>query len=122
MHELSVALEVVERAVERANGARVCRITLAVGVLSCVLPDALEFCFDLAAAGTPAEGAKLEVRQPRARVVCNGCDRHFELDRPFGACTCGCADLQWCSGRELALVEMEIEDRTTEFDNPLEVE
>jgi len=110
MHELSIAVEIVERAVARANGARIRRITLQVGVLSCVLPDALSFSFEIAAQGTSAHGARLEIRSPKAAVRCRRCHASFELDRGYGSCVCGSVDLDWQSGRELTLLEMEIED------------
>jgi hydrogenase nickel incorporation protein HypA/HybF len=80
-----------------------------VGVLTCVLPDALEFCFEVAAAGTSAEGARLRILRRRAKVHCNDCQRQFELGEPFGGCTCGSVNLDFRTGRELSLVQMEIE-------------
>ena len=109
MHELSIAVEVVERAVRRARGAPIRAVTMEVGVLTCVLADALTFSFELVAAGTIAEGAELIVRQPAAQVRCNTCARLFELREPFGACLCGSAELQWLTGRELSIVELELE-------------
>jgi len=111
LHELTVAMEVVERVVARADGARISRVTMEIGVLTCVLPEALTFCFDLAAAGTDAEGAVLCVDAPPAKVSCRTCGRKFEISRPYGECGCGSVDLEWHTGRELRVVEMEIEDQ-----------
>jgi hydrogenase nickel incorporation protein HypA/HybF len=30
------------------------------------------------------------------------------LERPFGRCGCGCTDLEWLSGEELKIKEMEV--------------
>jgi hydrogenase nickel incorporation protein HypA/HybF len=38
-------------------------ISVEVGKLSCVSPDALAFCFDVVAQGTLAEGARLNIRR-----------------------------------------------------------
>lgn len=57
MHELGVALELVDAIATRAGGARVRRVVLEVGALSSVLPDALSFCFELATEGTNVHGA-----------------------------------------------------------------
>ncbi len=108
MHELGVAMEVVEVATRRAGGAHIRRIALEVGVLTAVLPDALSFCFDLATAGTKAEGAELELRTPPGRARCRDCSRELRLERPFGRCDCGGIDLDWLSGDELRIVELEV--------------
>ena len=65
MHELSIAQSIVEMVCERAGEARVHRLTLVIGKLSAVMPDALRFCFDVCAEGTVLEGAALEIIEPR---------------------------------------------------------
>jgi hydrogenase nickel incorporation protein HypA/HybF len=108
MHELGIAAEVVDLAVSRAKGARVVRIAVEVGVLTAVLPDALAFCFDLATEGTLAEGASLEIRRPPGKARCTGCNATLLLDGPLGRCECGGTDLDWISGDELRIVELEV--------------
>ena len=54
MHELGLAQAIVEQVSARAQGARVLRVVLEIGKLAAVLPDALRFCFDLAAEDEPA--------------------------------------------------------------------
>jgi hydrogenase nickel incorporation protein HypA/HybF len=61
MHELSITRSVVEAVSERAEGLRVTRVRLQVGKRTAVMPDALRFCFELCAEGTPVAGAKLEI-------------------------------------------------------------
>lgn len=63
MHELSVTREIVSIACSAASGQRVHGISVVVGTLSCVSPDALAFCFDVVARGTLAEGARLDIRR-----------------------------------------------------------
>ena len=80
-----------------------------VGVLACVLPEALQFCFDVVAEGTQAAGAELSIRSTLASVRCHDCDRRFELSEPLGTCDCGSANLEWMSGRELNIVAIHLE-------------
>ena len=61
MHELGIAMEVVDIVTRRAAGARVRRVVLEVGKLTAVLPEALSFSFQLACEGTSAEGAELSI-------------------------------------------------------------
>jgi hydrogenase nickel incorporation protein HypA/HybF len=108
VHELGIAEEVLAIVADRSRGARVTRVVLEVGVLAAVLPDALRFCFDLAAEGTVAEGARLEIVEVPGRARCRRCAAEVALGRPIGRCGCGSAELDWLSGDELKVREMEV--------------
>jgi hydrogenase nickel incorporation protein HypA/HybF len=109
MHELGLAMEVVDVVSARTAGARVRRVVLEVGALTAVLPDALRFCFDLATAGTAAEGARLDIVERPARARCRSCGAELALDRPFGRCACGNTELDWLEGDELKIAEVEVD-------------
>jgi hydrogenase nickel incorporation protein HypA/HybF len=108
MHEMGIALQIVEIAAARSGGARVTRVCLDVGKLAAVLPDAIRFCFAAAAEGTLVEGATLEIREVPGRAKCRACQAEVALEKPFGRCACGEADLEWVSGDELNVREMEV--------------
>lgn len=108
MHELAITEEIVDILRRRAGERKVRRVVLEIGKLSAVLPDAVRFCFDLCAEGTPAEGAALEILEPPGRARCRACGGEVALDRPFGRCGCGSSDLDWISGEELRIREMEV--------------
>ncbi len=108
MHELGITQEIVSIVSQRADGAKVARVVVEVGKLCAVLPDALAFCFELCAQGTALEGAMLEVVEIPGRAACRACGDEVVLERPFGRCACGSSDLQWLSGEELRIKEMEL--------------
>jgi hydrogenase nickel incorporation protein HypA/HybF len=108
MHELGVALELVDAIAARARGSRVQRVVLEVGALSSVLPEALSFCFDLATEGTVVEGAALELRTGAATARCRSCDALLTLARASDRCPCGAYDLEWLSGEALRILELEV--------------
>src|SRR5690349_15701135 len=108
MHELGIALEVVDAVQGRASGARVKRVVVEIGALAAVLPDALRFSFDLATEGTCLEGAVLDIVERPGRAACRACGTELELRRPFGVCGCGSSELDWLSGDELRISEMEV--------------
>jgi hydrogenase nickel incorporation protein HypA/HybF len=108
MHELGLAQEIVEQVSARAEGARVVRVVLEIGKLAAVLPDALRFCFDLAAEETPVAGASLVIIETPGRARCRACGGDVLLERPFGRCTCTSTDLEWLSGEELIIKEFEV--------------
>lgn len=70
MHELSIALNIVEIAEEelaRHGGERVRAVHLQIGSLSGVAADALRFSFGLACEGTPVEGSRLILEETEGR-------------------------------------------------------
>jgi hydrogenase nickel incorporation protein HypA/HybF len=113
MHELALSQGIVEVVCTRAaaDGARrVRRVCIAIGALSPVEPNAIEFCFDAASRGTLAEGAVLEIRRPPGRARCRSCDRVVTIagyDRPCPLCGEG----RWVlvGGDELQVLELEVE-------------
>jgi len=108
MHEMGIALRIVDAVAEEAAGARVTRVRVEIGTLVAVLPDALRFCFGVACEGTALAGATLQIDELPARARCRECGAERTLDRPFGRCDCGCARLDWLSGDELRIREMEV--------------
>src|SRR5205809_3195808 len=108
MHELGITMEIVEVVAERARGAKVTRVTLEIGKLTALLPDAVKFCFELCAQGTNAEGATLEILTIPGRARCRQCGTEIDLDQPWGLCSCGNADLERLAGEELRIKEIEV--------------
>ncbi|HEU4405964.1 MAG TPA: hydrogenase maturation nickel metallochaperone HypA [Polyangiaceae bacterium] len=109
MHELAITEQIVEAVSARCGeGERVTRVVLEIGKLAAVVPDALRFCFDACAQGTPLEGARLEIVETPGVARCGACGGQVLLDRPFGHCGCGSSDLEWLSGEELRIREMEV--------------
>lgn len=76
MHELSIALAIVETLTAQlalGEGSRVSSVALAVGQLSGVDPSALRFAFPEAAVGTACEDASLEIEEIGIAAYCPRC-------------------------------------------------
>jgi hydrogenase nickel incorporation protein HypA/HybF len=108
VHEMAITQDLLLLISEECQGLKVSRVVLEIGKLSAVLPDAVRFCFDLCSEGTVAEGAVLEIVEVPGRGRCRTCGLDVPLERPFGRCSCGCSDLDWLSGEELRLKEVEV--------------
>jgi hydrogenase nickel incorporation protein HypA/HybF len=108
MHELGITQEIVALASAHAQGARVRRIVLEIGKLSAVLPDAVRFCFDVCSRDTTVEGAELDILELPGRARCRACGGEVVVEQPWGQCGCGGMDLEWLSGTELRLKEIEV--------------
>ena len=115
MHELSIAMSLVDRASEeseRRGGRRIEAVHLRLGPLSGVVEEALRFSWDLATEGTPAEGARLVIEPVPLVVRCPRCDADREL-QGLNAFRCPVCDEpvgDVVSGRELELRALEIAD------------
>ncbi|MDX2228237.1 MAG: hydrogenase maturation nickel metallochaperone HypA [Leptolyngbyaceae cyanobacterium bins.349] len=110
MHELGITQNIVAIAAEYANGVPVKRVTLEIGKLTAILPDAIRFCFDVCCQGTVLEGAQLDIIAKPGLARCRQCGAEVPLDVPFGVCDCGSQDLHIIQGEELAIKELETED------------
>ncbi len=63
MHELGITQDIIAIVADHVGDQRVRRVTVEIGRLAAVLPDAIRFCFDECAAGTCVEGAALDFLQ-----------------------------------------------------------
>ncbi len=108
MHELGITRNIVAIVSEHADGARVTRVGLQIGALSAIMPDAIQFCFDICAQGTSLEGAQLDIEEIPGRARCLECAREFDLDQPFGQCACGSRRIECIAGEEMTIKEMEL--------------
>lgn len=109
MHELGITENIVAIATSHANGAKVRRVTLTIGQLSAVMPEAIRFCFDVCAQGSPLEGAVLDILEPPGLARCRDCGQQMALDQPFGLCGCGSPRLEILQGQELMIQTLELE-------------
>jgi hydrogenase nickel incorporation protein HypA/HybF len=115
MHELSIAINLVEIAGEEARKAgatKVLKVHLQIGALSGVVPGALEFVFDVASRDTLVQGASLVIDPVPVSVYCDACRRIVEIrDISDMACpVCGLPSADIRGGRELDLLAIEIEE------------
>jgi len=112
MHELSVCqalLEQVEQVAADHGAERVERIRVRIGPLSGVEADLLASAYSIAAAGTIAEGAVLDIEPAPVRVHCMTCGA--ETDATPNRLLCGaCGDwhTRLVSGDELLLASLEL--------------
>jgi hydrogenase nickel incorporation protein HypA/HybF len=111
MHELAITQEIVAAVLQRAEeagGRRVSRVVIAIGRLTAVLPAAVRFCFDLCTEDTLLAGAALVIEEPPGTARCRRCDACVVVEDLLGRCGCGGDDLDWLSGHELQIREMEM--------------
>jgi hydrogenase nickel incorporation protein HypA/HybF len=115
MHEMSIALSIVEGASEEAlrhNGSKVSAVRLQLGQLSGVVKEALLFSYDLACEGTALEGSKLAIEEIPATIFCRGCnaERALASIQNFSCPVCHAPSGEVLRGRELLITGLELEE------------
>jgi hydrogenase nickel incorporation protein HypA/HybF len=113
LHELSIALSIVEGAgeeVTRQGGGRVCSVYLKLGPLSGVVKEALLFSYDLACEGTPLEGSNLIIEDIPVRLDCKQCGSEADAVsiQCLQCCRCGSPG-RVVSGTELEMFALEMQ-------------
>lgn len=108
MHELGLCQSVVDAVERRAGDRQVARVTVRVGVLQHVHPEAFAQSFAMAAMGTVAEDAVAELVLVPATAHCEGCGERFETTEVLLVCPlCGATDVSQRGGDELILESLE---------------
>jgi hydrogenase nickel incorporation protein HypA/HybF len=113
MHELSIAMSIVEMAEEEAerHGGRVAAVHLKLGKLSGVVKEALLSSYEMACEDTPLAGSRLMVEELPIIVYCTPCQAKRELSSAQWFCCpeCGTPAAEVVQGRELEVVALEIQ-------------
>ena len=110
MHELSLTRSMVELCLEHAAGRKVTSVTLQIGDLAGVEPEAMEFCFDACTAGTQLEGSRLVIERLPAAATCADCGAAFTCSHWTAPCpSCGSLSISCQGGDELRVKELEVE-------------
>lgn len=104
MHEFGMCEALVGAVERRAEGRQVAAVGVRVGARHRVVPEAFEQAFEMAAGGTVAEGADLELVTVPAQGSCDGCGGSFTTEEVVPACPqCGSVTVAVEGGEELML-------------------
>jgi hydrogenase nickel incorporation protein HypA/HybF len=111
MHELALSQSIVSLVSEQArqHGFRsVTRVVVEVGAAAGVEPEALRFCFDVAAERTCVKGAELVTVPIALRARCRACNTEYMPGSLIAPCTnCGSYERDILAGRELRVTRFE---------------
>ncbi len=113
MHELSIAMSMIEMATEEAEkrgATRVDALHLKLGALSGVVKDALLFSWEIACQGTPLENSRLEIEEIPVIVFCGNCRENKTLGsiNCFFCPVCNMPASEILQGKELEVTALEI--------------
>src|ERR1700676_1151306 len=116
MHELSIAMSIVEMAQEEAESrgpVQVQAVHLRLGKLSGVVREALLSSYEMACQATPLEGSQLLIEEIPVEVFCPKCEvpRLVTSMQWFCCPECGTPTPTVLRGKELEVEAMELKPR-----------
>lgn len=113
MHEMSIAESIIDIVSETLNGQqqqKLLSVTVRIGELTAVVPESLQFCFEMSLENTPFEGAQLIIEEVPLRGECKKCSAEFKIENYNFICpVCRSVDVKVTGGQELNVSELEVE-------------
>jgi hydrogenase nickel incorporation protein HypA/HybF len=114
---MTEVLNAVSDAAEKAGATRINSVCLTVGELTEIVPDSLQFAWEVLTPGTIAEGATLDIVETGGRSLCLQCGAEFDHDRFDRICTkCGSFATKVVAGDDLSIdhLDVDLPDSDTE--------
>src|ERR1700689_4482796 len=109
MHELYLCEAILGKVRQHADGRAVTSVNVRIGHLRQVVPDALEFGWEMLTDRSDLEGAALVIEQVPAVVECADCGARTTLEMPILMCgTCDSFEVRLLSGEEFLVVSMNL--------------
>lgn len=112
MHELSIAMGIVDIAqkeIDKVNANKVDLIVLEIGTLAGIEFDALDFVWPSAVKDTVLEHAIKKINIIHGEAKCSDCDTIFKLDNIYDACpNCNSYLKGIIKGKELLVKSLEV--------------
>jgi hydrogenase nickel incorporation protein HypA/HybF len=113
MHELSIAMSIIDLAEEearKANASIISKIEVEVGTMAGIDPEALLFAWDAAIQGTMADRAELHINTVQAEAHCLECGKDFRVENYFVQCpNCDSYRYQITRGKELRISSLMVD-------------
>lgn len=110
MHEMSLLedlLAMLEQNAQAEGYRRIKKISLEIGRLSCVEPDALRFAFDVVMNNTLAEQAELEIVRIDGEGRCSHCGQTVPMETRHDPCSvCGRPGVTICQGDAMRVLDL----------------
>lgn len=114
MHELSIAMSIIDLAEEESTrrGVQVSAVHLKLGTLSGVVKEALWSSYEMACGDGPLKGSRLVIEEVPVVVFCSSCkaQRPVSSVQLFCCAECGTATSEIVQGKELEVVALEIQE------------
>ncbi|CAN5535881.1 hydrogenase maturation nickel metallochaperone HypA [soil metagenome] len=112
MHELALCQAIVDTVERHADGRRVARVEVRIGHFRQVVPDSLQFSWQMITTGTDLADCALAIDHVPAVIECRACGHLTTLELAILLCgKCDSSDVALVSGEEFQIASI---DRTRE--------
>ena len=104
MHEMSIVdnlMQVINNQMTEHNIQQLNKVKIVVGELTGIVPETLEFCWQVYTEDSPYRGAQLEIEKLPAIAVCNKCANEYLINESPSCPKCGGGIKAIVSGKEL---------------------
>ena len=112
MHELSIALNIVEIATEetqKANAREVTELEIEIGALSGVVIEALQLALEEATKNSVLSEAEINMVPVMATGKCNDCGKEFDMSELYDLCPfCHSTNRTVLKGKELKVKSLSV--------------
>jgi hydrogenase nickel incorporation protein HypA/HybF len=111
MHEVSIVeglIDILKETAQQHGLTKITGVKLRIGAMRQIVPDALEFAFEIVGKGTIAEGASITITHIPTRAKCNKCEHEFTVEEYCFFCSsCGSSQVTVTEGKELYIDSLE---------------
>jgi len=104
LHEMAIMqniLEIINTQIKEYNLKKISNVKIVAGELTGVVPEIMEFCWQVCTENTPCAGAKLEIEKLPARALCRECSHEYDFLEKLSCPRCGGGIKKVLSGKEL---------------------
>ena len=113
MHEMSIVqslISIIKEEMEKNNASRLRSVSVKIGEMSGIVPEALSTCFEILTAKGDMKGAILNMNIEPLVGYCKKCKEEFEIKEYVFSCPeCESTGIDIISGREMNIVEIEVD-------------
>ena len=113
MHEMSIVqslIAIVEEEMVKNNAKTLRSVRVKIGEMSGIVPEALKTCFEILTEKSDMKGAVLEMDIELLTGLCRKCKKDFRIiEYRFLCPECNSSDIDIISGREMNIVEIEVD-------------
>lgn len=113
MHELTIIDNIIKICIEEGkkhNVSKIIEIRIKIGELSGMVPEYIQYYFNIMSKGTTAENAILNIEKIPIEIKCNNCKINSNVCLDDLICSyCGSANVQIAKGNDFIIESMEVE-------------
>lgn len=108
---MAQVFDIIQETAAVNDVAQVRKVILKVGKMANVVPDCLNFCFEVLSQGTKCQGASLVIEEEPVTVQCQACGKEFLGEGfPLLCPDCGSRNARITGGTGITIDSLEVDE------------